>query len=145
MPVDRARLRRLSARIGRWPRRIAALVCLLLAAASALAPPRRDAPTRPSGLAARLRAGEVAVPVPVSASNAALVRSGDRVGVFAAPDTGPATLVADRLRVLSIRADPDSLGSDPGALVVVAASRSAALDLAQFATGHVVLILDRLP
>src|SRR6476620_4189486 len=95
------RLRHFSARIGPWPRRIAAVICLLLAAGSALVPPRSPTARPPSGLAARLRGDEIAVPVPVSATSAALVRPGDRVGVVAADDANRSTLVADHLRVLA--------------------------------------------
>ena len=70
-----ASLQRLLVRIGRWPRRIAALICLLLAAGSALVPhaARREPPT---GRA--LRRGQVAVPVTVS--SAGDVAAGDQVG-----------------------------------------------------------------
>ena len=137
------RLRDLAARIGRWPRRIAALICLLLAAGSALAPARGPASRVPSGLAARLRAGEIAVPVPVAATSAALVRAGDRIGVVAAGN--PSTLVADHLRVLTVRSDPGGLADTADAVVVTAASRAEALALARFSTERLVLIVDELP
>jgi hypothetical protein len=137
------RLRHLSARIGLWPRRIAALICLLLAAGSALVPPRPPTARPPIGLAARLRGDEIAVPVPVSATSAALVRPGDRVGVVAAGNRS--TLVADHLRVLAVRTDSDGLSGTADAVVVAAASRSDALALAGFATERLVLIVDELP
>lgn len=92
------------------------------------------------------------MPVPVTAASAALVRSGDRIGVLAAPDSAsgegvaaPATVVADRLRVLSVRADAQSVTGDADAVVVVAAHRAAALALARVQAEKVVLIVDDLP
>lgn len=139
------RLRHLSARIGLWPRRIAALICLLLAAGSALVPPRPPTVGPPSGLAARLRGDEIAVPVPVGATSAALVRPGDRVGVVAADDANRSTLVADHLRVLAVRTDSSGLSGTADAVVVTAASRSEALALARYSTERLVLIVDELP
>ena len=139
------RLRHLSARIGLWPRRIAALLCLLLAAGSALAPPSQPPAARPSGLGARLRADEIAVPVPVSVASAALVRPGDRVGVVAADTSNRSMLVADHLRVLEVRSDPSGLSGSADSVVVTAATRSDALALARFATERLVLIVDELP
>ena len=147
MLVPRARLRRLGIRLGRWPRRIAALICLLLAAASALSPPAtRTARAAPDGLAARLRAGEVAVPLPVGSTEAGMVGRGDRVGVLASPDPPQhSVLVADHLRVLSVRAPDASLSGDATAVVVLATDRTAALSLARFSGTRLVLILDDLP
>ena len=146
MLVPRARLRRLGIRLGRWPRRVAALICLLLAAASALTPPARTARAAPDGLAARLRTGEVAVPLPVGSSEAGMVGRGDRVGVLTSPDPPQhAVLVADHLRVLSVRAPDASLSGDATAVVVLATDRTAALSLARFSGSRLVLILDDLP
>jgi hypothetical protein len=129
------------ARIGRWPRRIAALVCLLLAAGSALVPrPPARATDRPA-----LRAGQVAVPVTVS--SASEVIAGEHVGILAAPsdDGADATLVADRLRVLSVRTGAASLTGDTGAVVTVATVRAVAVELARYADRTLVLITDDLP
>ena len=135
----------MSARIGRWPRRIAALCCLLLAAAGAVSEPGAGGHMRP-GLAARLRPGEVAIPLTVSAGSAAIVQPGDRVGVVEAPDdASAATLLADRLRVLSLRIDDASMSSDSSATVVVVGSRSQAVAVARTASGRLVLIVDDLP
>ena len=139
------RLQRLSARIGIWPRRIAALICLLLAAGSALAPPPPTATNVRTGLASRLRSNEIAVPVPVSATSAALVRPGDRVGVVAADTANRSTLVADHLRVLAVRTDSGRLSGTADAVVVTAATRSDALALARYSTERLVLIVDELP
>ncbi len=140
-----ARWTRFSARIGRWPRRIAALCCLLLAAAGASGDPTVRSAEHP-GLAHRLRSGEVAIPLPVSAASAASVQSGNRVGVVeAATDTSTARLLADRLLVLSVRTDDSSLSGDASATVVVAGSRSQALAVARTSSDQLVLIVDDLP
>jgi hypothetical protein len=139
--------------LGRWPRRVAALLCLLLAAASAVTDGSAAHPAAKSGSGPRLAAGQVAVPVPVTV--AADAAPGDRVGVLAGPGDdsttgdlpppGRATLVADGLRVLSVR-DPDSglTGSDV-TIVVVAASRTLAVRLARYSGRAMVLITDRGP
>jgi hypothetical protein len=135
------RMARTSVRLGRWPRRLAALVCLLLAAGSALDPaPTHTARGSPSAVAARLRPGEVAVPVPVSAAGAALARVGERVGLVA-----PHGMLADRLRVLSIHPPDQSLSGDDSAVVVVAASRAQAVLVARSTAVRLVLIADDLP
>ena len=140
-------LARLSARIGRWPRRVAALACLLLAAASALAPTPAPATGHRSGLG--LATGEVAVPLTV-VTPASLIAAGDRVGVIVADDplaggAAPAGLIADRLRVLEVHTDDQALSSGPGTVVVVAARRTEAVVIARFSTERLVLIVDELP
>lgn len=139
---------RLLARIGRWPRRIAALACLLLAAASALTSHHSAPPSRAPQPAAHprpvLRAGEVAVPVGVSGALGP-VRPGGHVGVLATPpetSAERAILVADQLRVISVIRQGGT-GTDP--VVVVAADRDKALLLARFSTASLVLIIDELP
>jgi hypothetical protein len=129
------------ARFGRWPRRVAAVCCLVLAAGSALAP---HAPAQPARHAS-LRPGEVAVPVTVQTSAAVAV--GDRVGVLAGPsDAGDdAALVADQLRVLSVRGGPGGFAGDATTVVTVATSRAAAVQLARYANRTLVLIADPLP
>lgn len=141
----RARSQRISARIGRWPRRIAALACLLLAAGSTLAPP----PGRPASATSvppRLHGGEVAVALPVDVG-ADLARPGDRVGVLAAAQQAgaPAALVADGLRVLRVSTAEDSLGSSGGSTVVVAVARSDAVRLVRFSAERLVLMVDAMP
>src|ERR1700710_128250 len=96
---------RLLLRLSRWPRRIAGLACLLLARLSAVqpadgAPAASRASTPPL---ARLRPGQVAVPLSVAAfETSGLLRVGARVGVLTGPADGPVRLAADGLRVLSI-------------------------------------------
>lgn len=139
--------RRLLARIGRWPRRIAALICLLLAAGSALLPDTRAATVTPErGTGARLRPGEVAVPVPIGSAGAGDVRPGDLVGVLAVPadSTSSAALVADRLRVTSVRSGA-ALGGDIGSVVVIATDRARALRLARYSSRPLLLIMDGVP
>ena len=76
---------RLLARLGRWPRRLAALLCLLLAAGSAFdTAAQPTASRRPP--ASPLRAGQLAVPVPVT--DAGAVRPGGRVALLATPADG---------------------------------------------------------
>jgi Flp pilus assembly protein CpaB len=145
MFVPRGPLRRAAARLSRWPRRLAAVLCLLLAAGSALAPtpaPRAAAP----GPAAALRPGQVAVPVAVAAAQADFITRGDRVGVLAAFDPPRhAVLIADHLRVLSVRAADAALSSDATAVVVLATDRAAAVALAQLSDARPTLILDGVP
>lgn len=88
-------------------------------------------------------AAEVAVPVRVAEpAVAALVRAGDRVDVLAAaPEAGPAAaVVATGVRILSVPVLGDDTGE--GALLIVAASRSAAARLAASAvTGRLSVVL----
>jgi hypothetical protein len=134
---------RVLVRIGRWPRRIAALACLLLAAASAVG----AHPAAPSTSGVQLRRGEVAVPVQL-ARVAPSVRPADEVGVLAPPadsDTaGDAVLVADHLRVLSVTRGSE-VGNDAAATVVVASDRAGALRLARYVSRPLLMIVDELP
>jgi hypothetical protein len=156
MPLGRrvlpAPVARILARAGRWPRRIAALACLVLSAGSALGRP--TAPSAPHRHVAALHRGEVAVPVPIDPrGGTGLVRAGDQVGVLAAGDgTGPPSagrLLADHVRVLSVR--DASTGAtavpsgDASTVVVVATDRATAVELARFAGGRLLLIRDEFP
>lgn len=139
--------RRLLARIGRWPRRIAALLCLLLAAGSAVLPNTRAATgAAERGTAARLRSGEVAVPVPIGSAGAGDVRPGDLVGILAVPadSTASAALVADHLRVMAVRSGA-ALGGDTGSTLVIATDRARAVRLARYSSRPLVLIIDGVP
>lgn len=161
-----ARLNPFLLRLSRWPRRIAALVCLLLAAATALAPANDSAaaPKRTGNpIANALRAGQVAVPLTVtSARAAAFVRAGDRVGVFTAPsdttfgaaaagETAPSetdraspVLVADGLRVLAAAAADATMSAD-APVIVVAADKPTAARLAAVANGPLLVVVDKSP
>ena len=133
------RAARTSARIGPWPRRLAALVCLLLAAGSALSPPPDSVRHPVVDSPARLRAGEVALPVPVAASGVALVRPGARIGLLS-----PRGLVADRLRVVAVHPGDQSLSGDAAAVVVVAVDRSRAELIVGADADHLTVIADDL-
>jgi hypothetical protein len=139
-------------RLSRWPRRIAALVCLLLAAASTLAPadgsPTRQHPPAGNPVAAALRDGQVAVPVTVTSSRAAaIVHPGDHVGVLAGPDetdrAGP-DLVADGLRVLAASQGGEAMSTD-APVIVVAADRTQAVRLAAVASRPLLVVVDKSP
>lgn len=153
--------RRPGRHLGPWPRRAAALLCLLLAAVSALRPDSQ----RPAGAAQRpaaLRPGEVGVPVPITAAATARdLRPGTFVGllsppaepsVLGPPAAGPpgtgqrGVLVADHLRVLSVLTDSTGLGAaGAGTVVLVAATRELAVRLAGYAGHDLLLIRDTLP
>jgi hypothetical protein len=79
----------------------------------------------------------------VSVQSAADVGAGDRVGVLAA--SGGATLIADRLRVLSVRATGSGLAGDATAVVTVATDRAHAVMLARYAGRALMLISDDFP
>ncbi len=143
-------LNRVLIRLSRWPRRVAALSCLLLAAASAVSPANGSDPPRSprtaNPIAAGLADGQVAVPVRASSvPSADLVRVGDRVGLLTGTDDGgePATLVADRLRVLAVSSGQDLSTAEP--VVVVAANRDQAVRIATSGTRPLLIVVDRFP
>ena len=149
-----ARLNPFLLRLSRWPRRIAALVCLLLAAASTLTPAdRTEPPARQAGnpIATGLSPGQVAVPVPLTSGPAtAFVRAGDHVGVLTSSDettrAGP-TLVADGLRVLAVSGGAgaaDALSTDTP-VILVAADRADAVRLAAVANRALLVVVDKSP
>ena len=151
-------LRNLLIVLGRWPRRLAAAVCLVLAGASALAARAQPsdptaAPTPPPSTSAPAP-DRLGVPVHVRGSPGYL-HVGDRVDLIAAPPepagmgavgavgaatTPPApaaSVVATGLLVL--RADSaDGASSGAGIDLVVAADRSAALRIAALGSGEVI-------
>jgi hypothetical protein len=139
-------------RLSRWPRRIAALICLLLAAASTLVPASgtTSTPAKPAGnpITAGLAAGQVAVPVTVSSGRAAaFVHVGDHVGVLVPSDettrAGP-DLVADGLRVLAVSGASGAI-SDDAPVIVVAAGRADAVRLAGAVSRPVLVVVDNSP
>jgi hypothetical protein len=143
-------------RLSRWPRRIAALVCLLLAAASTLAPASGTSAPAPAKhvdnpIAAGLAPGQVAIPVTISSGRAAaFVHVGDHVGVLAPSDETTRTrpdLVADGLRVLAVSGAADSGGSMTGdaPVVVVAAGRADAVRLAAAVSRPLLVVVDNSP
>ena len=145
------------ARLGRWPRRLAALLCLALAALSALsaqhqsgADAERARPAR-SGVAAGLAPGQVAVPVSVGdGSVSAYIHGGDRVDLYAATgaDTGrpqPAALVASRLLVITVLAAPSGTQQAGGTRLLVAADRITAGRIAGSSGREVLAVVDKYP
>jgi hypothetical protein len=142
-------------RLSRWPRRIAALVCLLLAAASTLTPASGTTSARAkhagNPIVAGLAAGQIAVPVTVSSGRAAaFVHVGDHVGVLASADETTRArpdLVADGLRVLAVSgaSEASSSMSSDAPVIVVAAGRADAVQLAGVAGRSVLVVVDRSP
>lgn len=149
-------------RLRGWPRRVAAVLCLLAAAATALAGPHAGSSAaasgrhRPSGLAARLRPGQLAVPVTITdPGGAGWVHPGDHVGLLAGPDPsgigtggiagsapGGGELVADHLRVLAAHQPSDGLDANAAAELVVAADHDTALRIAAASGRPIVPVLD---
>lgn len=129
------------ARLSGWPRRAAALACLLIAATSFV---HHRAPTAHTGQASLTRAlvpGQVAVAVQVGAEVRAFVHPGDRVDLVAAaddpagPGDPPATPVASAalargVAVLALLPPPQQAVTDATAGLVVAADRATATALA---------------
>lgn len=128
------------AALGGWPRRLAALACLLLAAATALqpGPAKSGASHAAPRIADGLAADEVAVPVPLADAGACtLLRAGDRIDLYptqsseaaASARAGP---VGSHLRVLALvrcMLPGESIAPGGGATVVVAAGHADAVAL----------------
>jgi hypothetical protein len=149
------------ARLGRWPRRVAALGCLLLAFASVVTSrhgPRASASgeqgsTNP--LVARLRDGQVAASVALTDAGASgFLRTGDRVDLYATPGSSgdpPTCAAAGRtplgsgLRVLAVDGPSGGLGSDGTSRLVVAMARGTAAELAALQTCGMFAVLDKDP
>ncbi|TAM89519.1 MAG: hypothetical protein EPN43_06890 [Jatrophihabitans sp.] len=131
-----------------WPRGLAALLCLVLAAASALgagtAPP--DSAARSQSLTTRLGPGQVLVPVTL-AGRAEFLRAGDRVDLLAAAaDTATAAEIGAGLLVVQVSPPAaGALSADGGTRLLVAASRPAAAKIAAVPSGRVVAVLDKQP
>jgi hypothetical protein len=145
------------ARLGRWPRRVTALLCLALAAVSALSaqrPTPADATnSRPSrvGIAARLAPGQLAVPVTLSDGSAsAYVHNGDRIDLYASADPAsgvsqPAVLVATRLLVISVLTPPADSQGTGGTRVIVSAERRVAARIAGTNGQQILAVVDEYP
>ncbi|MEO6885821.1 MAG: RcpC/CpaB family pilus assembly protein [Jatrophihabitantaceae bacterium] len=158
------------ARLGRWPRRIAALLCLALAAVSAFAPPTARAPDatartahdpvthQPSGQqAVALEPGQVAVAVRLAdgGAGAQFMRPGDRIDLIAgaptdtpSPGNGRTPVPIVDVGVLAVRSPPP-ISAEAGAAaateVVVALSRRQITQLAGFSDRTVFAALDKYP
>lgn len=154
-------------RFGPWPgrvRRLAALACLLLAAASAVTSRPDSSATRApaarpgrSGnpIAARLQPGQVAAPVLLGVGASGFLRSGDRVDLYATADgtalgaarcgqqTGP---IGAGLRVLDARTSPATGGGDGSpARVVLAVDAGTAARIATLQGCGMLAVLDKSP
>jgi hypothetical protein len=149
------------ARLGRWPRRVAALGCLLLAFASAVTSrhsPRASATGEQGSanpLVSRLRSGQVAASLTLADPGASgFLRSGDRVDLYATPGASgdpPACAAAGRtplgsgLRVLAVSGSSGGLGGEGTSRLIVAVSRNAAAQLAALRTCGMFAVLDKDP
>jgi hypothetical protein len=132
-------LNRFLVRLGRWPRRVAVAVCIVLAASSAL-----DGRSRAPAVAlvdplAALRDGQMAVPVTLNQGGiAGVIKVGDHVGLLTAE-----TVVADKLLVL--RVADGAANSDGTASILVAADRATALRIARSASEGILAVVDKSP
>jgi hypothetical protein len=147
------------ARLGRWPRRIAALLCLVLAAASALSAQRPvaarvPATAAPTGVAGRLAPGQLAVPVTLSDDSATrYLHTGDRIDLYATPDpasivTAPAALVGTGLLVIEVLPSPAAAGpanGTDGTRVIVAVERRLAGRIAGTNGRMILAVVDKYP
>ena len=136
-----------------WPRRLAAIACLLVAAASALgsvngsaAPSDVPAPQSP---AARLPPGEVLVPVELS-GRADFLHPGDHVDLLVSAGDGSSEVAASvgtRLLVVQVSHPPSQAfaAPDTGSRLLVAASRPVAAKIVAAASGRVIAVLDADP
>jgi hypothetical protein len=148
------------ARLGRWPRRVAALGCLLLAFASAVTSrhgPRASATGERGSanpLVSRLRSGQVAASLTLADPGASgFLRPDDRVDLYATPGSpgDPPACAADRtplgtgLRVLAVSGSAGGLGGEETSRLIVAVSRNAAAQLASLQTCGMFAVLDKDP
>ena len=151
--------------LGRWPRRIAALLCLLLAAAEAFTSHAARAPdtgraaaARPANpIAALLSAGQLAAPIVVSGGPVtAYLRAGDRVDVYAAPVLAAASAlgcgaaangppVGTGLTVLAVPTPAGGPDAADGDRLVVAVDRTTAGRLASLQGCSMLAVLDKFP
>jgi hypothetical protein len=143
------------ARLGRWPRRIAAVACLLYAALSALSarhPGTAAASANPHHTAPRPAKGQLAVPVLLADPHAAdYVAAGDRIDLFATPEDpvaaspGKASAVGTRLLVVAVAPPHQGLAGSEQTRVIVAADRDTAARLAGLVTCRVLAVREEYP
>lgn len=144
------------AHLGRWPRRLAAMLCLLLAAASALSAqhPTSNASAEPANHASasvisQLPPGLLAVPVTLSDdAAAAYLHSGDRIELYAAPESHsgvspPAALLGTGLLVISVLEPPADTQVRDGTHVLVAAERTVAARIAAIGGRSILAVVDK--
>lgn len=143
-------------RLGGWPRRLAALGCLLLAAASAIDSPdphpagaAADRGAAGNPLAHRLGPAQVAAPVAVTGPTAGFLRAGDRVDLYASGDAlaaDPActstAAVASRVPVLSVPPAAEAAPQPAAGRLVVAVDRPTAARLASLQRCDLLAVLD---
>jgi len=137
--------------IGRWPRRLAALVCLALALVAATRQPTgRSADSSRSPVAGP---GQRTVPVSISADPRTYLHLGDVVELLAAPNAEavpagstppPATVVAGRAVVMSIGESNATVGNATWPLLV-SVDEQAARQIAALNGGVVVAVLAGAP
>ena len=129
-------LNKLLLRLGRWPRRIAVLVCVLLAASSAISSSGPAQSSRPSALR-QLKAGQVAVPVNVASGGVAgVLKAGQHVGLLSAH-----SMLADHLLVLQVAVASPEAGDTTS--ILVAADRPTALRIAKSSGQAVLAVVDK--
>jgi hypothetical protein len=143
-------------RLGRWPRRVAALCCLMLAAGSAVTghgPPAGADNGGHSGnpILSRLPRGKVAAPVSVS-SAAGYLRAGDRIDLYATADGSTtcaglagASPVGTTLPVLTVGGDSHAIAGDEHLNLVVAVDHAIAARLARLHGCGMFAVLDKYP
>lgn len=127
-------------RLSGWPRRLAVVACLLLAASS-FVQQRAGTGARPDAVARGLGPDQVAVAVDVGGEIRSFLRTGDRVDLVAAagqspdavegtPTPGGSLTLARGLRVLALLPPAQGLGTETTAGLLVAADRDTATALA---------------
>jgi hypothetical protein len=126
--------------LGRWPRRLAAAACLVLAAGSALSGSKSAAARcDPTGSSWSAPPGSVAVPVPVTAGSTGVLRPGSRIGLVpAGSDSGSSGVVADHLPVLR----SPTTREDGTAVLLVAVPRAAVPRLARHLDQPLLTLID---
>jgi Flp pilus assembly protein CpaB len=132
-------------RLNGWPRKLAALACLVAAAGSAVAGghgARANARGTPAAVHHPGGGTGLAVPIRFDAGLASTVRPGQRIDVLAAPsedapararDAPLASVVVRSARVIAVRLPSELTGASDQAVIVVAVPRQDALRLTAFA------------
>jgi hypothetical protein len=146
-------------RLGRWPRRIAALCCLVLAAGSAVTARRGPAAGADAGshsgnpILSRLSPGKVAAPVTVGGTAATgYLRTGDRIDLYATADDSSACTglagaspIGTALPVLAVGGSAHAIAGDDHLGLVVAVDHAVAARLATLQTCGMFAVLDKYP
>ena len=123
-------------RLGRWPRRIAVLACVILAGSSAISEHSSHGARRTNPLD-RLQTGQVAVPVSLATAGVAgVIEPGQHVGLLSSH-----SLLADHLLVLKVSGEVPGQEGTTG--ILVAADRPTALRIAKSSTETVLAVVDK--